>query len=85
MTTTALTGSVTYDLSITPVVSSISPQWGSVIGGDEIVFTLVDASGLSVSDVTITIDGIDCSITNVATLLGEVTCTTGERTGLPAH
>lgn len=84
-TTTALTGSVTYDLAITPVVSSISPQWGSVIGGEEIVFTLEDASGLSVSDITITIDGIDCSISNVDSSSGAVTCTTGERTGLPDH
>lgn len=74
---------ITYKADYTMTVASIEPSYGSVIGGDTVTFTMEDASSFDASDVTITIDGIDCS--SVAKSGNDISCTLGERTGLPDH
>lgn len=70
---------VTYDGSITPLLQSISPRYGNVVGGEEITFTGT-GFGTSSSDVTIMIDEVACAITSVTET--EIKCTSGERKGL---
>ena len=70
--------SVTYDISITPYLTSISPRYGSVEGG-----TLVTFSGqnfaTSVSDYQVLIDDIECVVQSATST--EITCLTGQRLG----
>jgi len=54
-----------------------------VIGGDTVTFTMEDASDITASSVTITIDGVEC--TDVAKSGNDISCTLGARTGLPEH
>lgn len=70
---------MTYSSTLTGVLSSVSPRYGAVTGGDSITFT---GSGLSStsSDYTITIDGVDCPVSSAS--FTEVVCVTGERLGL---
>lgn len=70
---------VTYDGSITPLLQSISPRYGNVVGGEEITFTGT-GFGTSASDVTIVIDEVACAVTTVTDT--EIKCTSGERRGL---
>jgi len=76
---TDLTAPITYTGANTPVLSSISPRYGRVEGGDSITFTGTDFSATT-SDYTITIDNINCPVT--AATATTVTCTTGPRPGL---
>lgn len=46
------------------------------------MITLDDQVG-SLSDVTVTIDGVDCAVQSYVS--SQITCTLGERTGLPDH
>mmetsp|Transcript_41647 Transcript_41647/g.63628 ORF Transcript_41647/g.63628 Transcript_41647/m.63628 type:complete len:206 (-) Transcript_41647:5125-5742(-) len=69
---------VTYDGAQTAVLTSVSPRYGSVTGGDLITFT---GKGFDTdsSKYTVTIDGIDCS--EVAVTETTLSCTTGPRPG----
>lgn len=75
----ALTGTVTYSNAATPLLTSISPRFGTVKGGESITFTGTNF----VSDHTkysILIDKIPCVPTAATTT--SVTCTTGSRPGI---
>lgn len=71
---------VTYIGSTTPVLDSISPKYGTVAGGDEITFT---GTGFTTteSDITVTIDGVDCEVTSSTSTT--IVCTSGQRVGVP--
>lgn len=68
-----------YESDLTPLLESIEPRFGGVLGGDSVTFT-----GTGFSDqtdlYTIIIDGIECEVT--AASESSVTCTTGDRPGL---
>ena len=68
-----------YQASSTPYLTSISPRYGNVVGGEEITFS---GSGFAAAtnDVEIIIDGIECTTTQVTDT--EIKCTTGPRPGL---
>lgn len=70
---------MTYSSIKTPLLSSISPRYGKVQGGDTITFTGTGFSSTN-SDYTITIDGIVCAVQSAS--LTEVICITGKRPGL---
>ena len=70
---------MTYDGAITGLLSSISPRYGNVVGGEDITFTGTGFSS-TIADYKITIDGVDC-VAKSATVTS-VTCTTGARPGL---
>jgi len=74
-----LTNKVKYSSSITPMLSAISPRYGTVVGGDDVTFT---GTGLSATadDYNIVIDGITCPVKTAS--VTAVTCTTGKRPGL---
>jgi hypothetical protein len=57
-----LSGAVTYTGGITPVLTSISPRFGRVEGGEAVTFTGSDFSQ-NQGDYTILIDGVACSVT----------------------
>jgi hypothetical protein len=78
-TNTALTGSVTYDGSKTPLLTSMTPRFGQVTGGDSVTFTGTGFSATT-SDYTILIDNRPCTVTAATTT--SVTCTTADRPGL---
>jgi len=72
--------SVDYVGSLTSNLLSLSPRFGTVVGGDELTFT-GDNFSADTSLYTITIDGVDCPVS--AATSTTVTCTTGSRPGLP--
>jgi hypothetical protein len=71
--TTLTTTSVTYSTAVTPVITEISPKYGTVLGGTDLVFT-----GTNLSEVeSITIDNVLC--TNLVASSTSVTCTTAAK------
>jgi hypothetical protein len=72
-------GTVTYSSTNTPLLTSISPRYGTVKGGEEITFT---GSNFA-TDTTlysILLDGKSCAITSATTT--QVKCITAPRPGL---
>lgn len=65
--------------SLTPSLTSVSPRYGTVVGGDSVTFAGSQMSS-DTSKYTILIDGIVCDPTAATTT--SVTCTTGSRPGL---
>lgn len=76
---TELTGSITYVSTLTPLLTSISPRYGKVTGGDTVTFSgtnlLATASAYS-----ILIDGRTCLVSEATTTY--VKCVTSNRPGL---
>ena len=75
----SLTGPITYHSSLTPLLNSISPRFGTVVGGEVVTFTgsnFVEDTSLY----TIIIDDIICPVINATAT--SVSCTTGKRPGL---
>lgn len=66
---------VTYDGALTPVLTSMSDRYGSVLGGETITFY---GTGFSSSaTTTVTIDNRDCAVS--ATTTTSITCTTSDK------
>ena len=78
-TKTTLQNAVTYTNTATPLLTSIYPRFGSVLGNKTVTFSGSDFSD-NIQDYKITIDGINCVPT--AANSTSVTCTTGDRPGL---
>jgi IPT/TIG domain len=57
-----LTGTITYSSALTPVLESITPRFGSVVGGEEISFNGENFS-TDTSLYTILIDNRNCAVT----------------------
>jgi hypothetical protein len=76
---TLVDGDITYDGSLTPTLDLITPRMGSVVGGEDVIFTGTGFSD-TFADYNIVIDGIVCEAT--AATITSVTCTTGSRPGL---
>lgn len=70
---------MTYEGTITPLLKSISPRYGNVVGGEEITFS---GTGFSTNtdDISIVMDGVTCVVT--AATAQEIKCKSGERRGL---
>jgi hypothetical protein len=54
-------GQVTYNGSITPLLTSITPRYGKVEGGENITFVGTGFSS-NIQDYSIIIDGINCPV-----------------------
>jgi hypothetical protein len=77
-TVTASSATIQYSAASTSTISAITPVFGPSIGG-----TVISVAGTNFgSSVTITIDGISCSIINKTSTL--VYCSTGVRAKPPA-
>jgi len=76
---TPVAGDIMYAGALTPVLDLITPRMGSVVGGDEVVFT-GEGFSATAADYNIVIDGVVCVATAATTT--SVTCTTGSRPGL---
>jgi len=70
---------MTYDGSITPLLKSITPRYGNVVGGETVTFK-GDGFTTTKADVKITIDGINCVVKSAT--MTEIKCETGKRPGL---
>ena len=70
-------GSVNYKASLTSVIDSITPRYGSVLGGTIVTFT---GSNLPNSGLTIEIDEVECTI--ISSSSDAIQCQTGDRPGL---
>jgi hypothetical protein len=70
---------ILYKGSLTGTLDSISPRFGTVVGGTSVTFTGTSFT-TDTTKYTITIDGINCPVS--AASLTSVTCTTGKRPGL---
>jgi len=76
---TNVSNNVTFANTETTLLTSISPRYGTVVGGTSVTFTgsnfVTDTSLYN-----ITIDGVNCPVSAATTT--SVTCTTGSRPGL---
>jgi hypothetical protein len=70
----------TYATTHTPVLTSMNPRYGSVVGGESVTFTGTGFS-TTASDNEIIIDGIACVPSSATST--SVTCVLGKRPGLP--
>lgn len=66
-------GAVTYKDSLTPVLTTISPRFGSVTGGTPVTFTGTNFDD-SAENVRIEIDGVSCFVASAT--YTSVTCIT---------
>jgi len=73
--------SVEYQGAKTPLLTSISPRYGTVTGGTEVTFTGTGFGTLASGKYKVTIDGVDCPVKTVSDKA--ITCTTGPRPNLP--
>ena len=72
---------VTYDAASTPVLTSMSSRFGSVLGGDSVTFT---GTGFSTSaTTTVTIDNRVCTVDAGAASITGITCTTSDKPYVP--
>jgi len=67
---------VTYKASVTPTITSVTPQYGTFQGGTAIT---IAGTGFA-AGTTVTIDGIACGSVSVVSATS-ITCTTGARSG----
>lgn len=74
-----LTNSITFSGAVTPLLTSISPRFGSVTGGEEITFTGHNFA-TDVSLYSIKIDNRTCTVTSASPT--SIKCTTSKRPGL---
>ena len=72
--TTAL-NPVTFDGSMTPVLTGMSDRYGSVLGGESVTFYGTGFSATSTT--TVTIDNRDCAVTSQT--VDSITCTTMDK------
>jgi hypothetical protein len=72
---------VEYKGSLTTNLVSISPRYGTVVGGTEITFTRTNFP-TDTSLYIITLDGINCPVSSATST--SVVCTSGSRPGLIA-
>jgi len=70
---------VIYNGQITPLLTSITPRYGKVEGGENISFAGTGFSN-NISDYNIIIDGINCPVYFANSTI--IQCTTGPRPGL---
>jgi hypothetical protein len=70
--------------SLTPAVTSISPTWGTSVGGTTVTLTGTGfgtkadlTSPTSASDITVLLNGIDCEVMSLSAT--EIKCVTGSR------
>lgn len=74
------TGAYSYDKAVTPVVTSISPSYGTAAGGTSVTITGQNLP-LSVEDAYVDVDGVQCSIMEASSTA--IVCLTGERQSIP--
>jgi len=73
---------VKYKGAMTPTINSMSPRFGTVVGGTSVTFTGINFNS-DKTKYSVVIDGINCPVSAATTT--SVTCTTGKRPGLPAN
>ena len=68
-----------YDLAATAVITSVSPEFGSALGGETVT---LHGSGFpaEAGDVSVVLNGVPCAVTSVSA--AAVTCVTGARTAI---
>ena len=76
-----LTNSITYQASLTPLLTSVSPRFGQVVGDEVVTFTGTNFAS-DITLYTILIDDIPCVVHEAS--VTEVQCVTGKRPGLQA-
>ena len=64
---------VTYSVDQTPVLTRISPRYGSVEGDTIVTFTGNWQSD-NIADYTVTIDDLDCPVQTASSADGTITC-----------
>lgn len=69
-----------YDSSITPVVTSVYPPYGTAAGGTSVAVLGWNLPA-SVKDAVVEIDGVPCAVISASPT--GLTCVTGERPGIP--
>jgi len=72
--------SVTYSATSTYLLESITPRYGNVVGGQDIVFASSDITGSET--IRIWLEGIEC--TTVTVTAGQATCNSAARLNAPA-
>jgi hypothetical protein len=71
--------SLTYALGVTPVVTGITPNNGTALGGDVVTLT-GSGFGWTAAGVSVALNGVPCAVTAVVDTA--ITCVTGVRTSV---
>ena len=79
VTPTLSTPTVVYAVASTPVITGISPAYGTALGGDVVTITGVGFPS-SAASVIVALNGMPCTVTRAAST--SVTCTTSARTSI---
>ncbi len=67
-----------YGMTATPVITSVSPKFGSSLGGTTVTITGTGfGTATAVADTAVDINGVACAVVSVSD--SEVTCVTGAR------
>lgn len=74
-------GAIRYQSSVTPVVSSITPNKGTIYGGTTLIFDGVNFDVTATPSVLI--DGVSCTVTVGSVTTTSFTCVTGARLTFP--
>jgi len=74
-----LTGDIIYQAAKTPLLKSITPRFGTVVGGETVTFSGENFSSLA-GDYSVLIDGRVCTVTSASAT--QFQCTTSSRPGL---
>ena len=81
-TKVSASGTITYDSTLTPLITALDPVRGTTLGGVDLTITGQDFGSVA-ADVQVTIDGVVCAIKTVSST--SIVCTTGARpTFVPA-
>lgn len=75
----AVTNKVRFTDAMTPLLTAISPRFGTVTGGTKVTFTGTGFSSVKTEN-SIVIDGIPCVVDTASAT--SIECTTGKRPGL---
>lgn len=78
----ALGAAYSYDITLTPNITAISPEFGSAAGGTVVTITGINLHDVA-AEVLVLIDGVACSV--LTANLVSITCTTGQRPSISAN
>lgn len=71
------TGQVTYESTMTPLLDSITPRFGSVLGSETITFDGSNFGGATLANTNISIDGRNCAVQSATAT--QITCLTADK------
>eukprot|EP00035_Acanthoeca_spectabilis_P007825 m.144226 g.144226 ORF g.144226 m.144226 type:complete len:4359 (-) comp14100_c0_seq10:3061-16137(-) len=74
----------TYSVANTPIVTSVTPRYGSSLGGDRVTITGQNLA-TNVSNAVVQLSGVDCAVVSASPAGDSIECITGARGPIARH